>query len=91
MRASSVGSSPKRETPGASTTRSPSSARAIRVRYTALFATHVVVNSSGVAQRLNGGVSWDGWRLPIPLELGLVTAGALVVLALAVWQFNKVE
>ena len=47
--------------------------------------------SAGIAQRLNGGVSWDGWRLPIPLELGLVTAGALVVLALAVWQFNKVE
>ncbi len=47
--------------------------------------------SAALAQRLNGGVTWDGWRLPIPLELGLVAAGALVVLALAVWQFNKVE
>jgi len=42
-------------------------------------------------QRLNGGISWDGWRLPVALELGLVAAGALVALALAVWQFNKVE
>jgi len=47
--------------------------------------------SAALAQRLNGGVTWDGWRLPIPLELGLVAVGALVVLALAVWQFNKVE
>ena len=40
---------------------------------------------------MNAGVSWDGWRLPIALELGLVAGGAIVVLVLAVWQFNKVE
>ena len=52
-----TGSSPKRETPGASTTSSPPSAIAIRVRYTALFATQVVVSSSGSIQhatRLHG-------------------------------------
>ena len=47
--------------------------------------------SVALQQRMNAGVSWDGWRLPITLELGLVAAGAIVVLVLAVWQFNKVE
>ena len=47
-----AGSSPKRETPGASTTSSPPSASAIRVRYTALFPTHVVVSSSGSSQHV---------------------------------------
>ncbi len=47
--------------------------------------------SVALQQRMNTGVSWDGWRLPITLELGLVAAGAIVVLVLAVWQFNKVE
>ncbi len=47
--------------------------------------------SVALQQRLNAGVSWDGWRLPIGLELGLVAGGAVVVLVLAVWQFNKAE
>ena len=47
--------------------------------------------SVALQQRMNTGVSWDGWRLPIALELGLVAGGAIVVLVLAVWQFNKVE
>jgi ABC-2 type transport system permease protein len=47
--------------------------------------------SFALQQRMNAGVSWDGWRLPIALELGLVAGGAIVVLVLAVWQFNKVE
>ena len=47
--------------------------------------------SVALQQRMNAGVSWDGWRLPIALELGLVAGGAIVVLILAVWQFNKVE
>jgi ABC-2 type transport system permease protein len=42
-------------------------------------------------QRLNGGITWDGWRLPIALELGIVGAVAVVALALAVWQFSKAE
>jgi ABC-2 type transport system permease protein len=47
--------------------------------------------SALVAARFGGGVTWDGWVLPVPLELGLVAAGALAVLAVAVWQFSKVE
>jgi len=47
--------------------------------------------SLALQQRLNAGVSWDGWRLPIALELGLVAAGALLALALAIWQFNRAE
>jgi ABC-2 type transport system permease protein len=47
--------------------------------------------SVALQQRLNAGVSWDGWRLPIALELGLVAGGAVVVLVLAVWQFDKAE
>jgi ABC-2 type transport system permease protein len=47
--------------------------------------------SAALAKRLSGGVTWNGWLLPIPLELGLVAAGAAAMLALAVWQFSKVE
>jgi len=50
-----------------------------------------VHTSAALARRLDAGVSWAGWRVPIPLELGLVAGGAIAVLALAVWQFNKVE
>jgi len=50
-----------------------------------------VQTSPLVARRFGGGVTWHGWLLPIPLELGLVAAGAAAVLALAIWQFSKVE
>ena len=44
-----------------------------------------------IQQRLNAGLTWGGWRLPIALELGIVVAVAVVSLALAVWQFSKAE
>ncbi len=47
--------------------------------------------SAALQQRLNAGISWDGWRLPIPLELGIVAAVAAVALVLAIWQFNQTE
>ncbi|MGD0274202.1 MAG: ABC transporter permease [Gaiellaceae bacterium] len=47
--------------------------------------------SPALQARLNGGITWDGWRLPIGLELGIVVAVAVVALALAVWQFSKAE
>jgi ABC-2 type transport system permease protein len=47
--------------------------------------------SPSLEQRLNAGISWGGWHLPVALELGLVAAGALLALTLAVWQFNRVE
>jgi len=50
-----------------------------------------VHTSAALAARLNAGVTWAGWRVPVPLELGLVAVGAIAVLVLAVWQFNKAE
>ena len=47
--------------------------------------------SAALEQRLNAGMHWGAWRLPVPLELGLVAGGAAVVLMLAVWQFNRTE
>ncbi len=41
--------------------------------------------------RLNPGITWGGWHLPVGFELALVAAGALVALLLAVWQFSRVE
>jgi ABC-2 type transport system permease protein len=47
--------------------------------------------SASLERRLNAGISWGGWHVPIALELGLVACGALVALLLAIWQFNQVE
>jgi ABC-2 type transport system permease protein len=47
--------------------------------------------SAALQQRLNGGLTWGGWRLPVGLELGIVLAIALTTLVVAVWQFNKAE
>jgi ABC-2 type transport system permease protein len=47
--------------------------------------------SAALQHRLNPGITWAGWRLPIALELGLTAAGAVAVLLLAIWQFNRVE
>jgi ABC-2 type transport system permease protein len=50
-----------------------------------------VATPAQLAQRLNPGMTWFGWHLPIALELGLVAAGATAALVLAVWQFSKTE
>jgi ABC-2 type transport system permease protein len=47
--------------------------------------------TTALQQRLNSGITWDGWRLPIALELAIVVAIAVVALALAIWQFSKAE
>jgi ABC-2 type transport system permease protein len=47
--------------------------------------------SPAIEQRLNAGLTWGGWELPIAFELAIVVAVAVVSLALAVWQFGKVE
>jgi ABC-2 type transport system permease protein len=41
--------------------------------------------------RLNAGLTWGGYELPIALELVIVAAFALVSLAVAIWQFSKAE
>ena len=47
--------------------------------------------SASLEQRLNAGISWGGWPVPTALELGLVAAGAVLALMLAIWQFNQTE
>jgi ABC-2 type transport system permease protein len=43
----------------------------------------------GLSARFAGGMSWDGWRLPVPLALGIsATVGALM-LTIAVIRFSK--
>jgi len=44
-----------------------------------------------LSQRLNPGMTWFSWHLPIALELGLVAVGAVGALLLAIWQFSKTE
>jgi len=55
----------------------------------AVFA-HVKTEAS-VEQALNPGITWSGWHVPVPVELGVVAAVAVVALVLAVIQFNRVE
>ncbi len=50
------------------------------------------VHASAVLERrLNAGISWSGWHVPIALELGLVAVCAVLALLLAIWQFNRTE
>jgi ABC-2 type transport system permease protein len=36
-------------------------------------------------------VTWWGWRLPALLEAGVILALGLVMLGIAVWEFNATE
>src|SRR5665213_1436007 len=62
MRRSTIASSPKRVTPGASSTSSASSASAIRVRYTALLASQVDWNSFSSSQQTTRAMGACGCR-----------------------------
>ena len=44
-----------------------------------------------VAARLNGGVTWDGWRLPSALALAVVGVVGLVLLGIAIVRFSKTD
>jgi ABC-2 type transport system permease protein len=44
-----------------------------------------------VVQRLNPGVTWNGWRVPTWLELVIVAAMGLVMLGVAIWEFRKAD
>ncbi len=47
---------------------------------------------SGAARKaLDPGVTWWGWHVPALLEAGVVLALGLVMLALAIWEFNASE
>jgi ABC-2 type transport system permease protein len=40
---------------------------------------------------LDPGVTWWGWHLPALLEVAVVFALGLVMLAIAIWEFNATE
>jgi ABC-2 type transport system permease protein len=44
-----------------------------------------------VREKLDPGVTWNGWHVPIGLEIGLVAAIGLVMLMIAIAQFSKTE
>jgi ABC-2 type transport system permease protein len=51
---------------------------------------HLDVNE--VARRaLDAGVTWGGWRVPALLEAAIVLAIGLVMLGVAVVEFNRTE
>ena len=47
--------------------------------------------SRSAAASLNPGMTWNGWRLPTLLELGMVVTLSLLIVAVAVHQFAKPE
>jgi ABC-2 type transport system permease protein len=47
--------------------------------------------SAAASRALDPGVTWWGWRLPGLLEAGVVLALGLVMLAIAIWEFNATE
>jgi ABC-2 type transport system permease protein len=40
---------------------------------------------------LSPGVTWDGWRVPAGLSLGMVAAMGAIMLAIAIAEFSKTE
>lgn len=44
-----------------------------------------------LAHELSPGISWDGWRLPVSLELGIVALLGVAILTIAVAQFSHSE
>jgi ABC-2 type transport system permease protein len=47
--------------------------------------------SAAAARALDPGVTWWGWRLPALLEAAVVLALGLVMLGIAIWEFNATE
>jgi ABC-2 type transport system permease protein len=47
--------------------------------------------SAAASRTLNPGVTWWGWRLPATLEAAAVFALGLVMLGIAIWEFNATE
>lgn len=50
------------------------------------------LESSAAARRtLDAGVTWFGWRVPSPVEVGIVLALGLTMMAVAIRQFARTE
>jgi ABC-2 type transport system permease protein len=50
------------------------------------------ISISPVARHvLSPGVNWWSWRVPVALEIGLVVVLGLLMLSIAIWQFNRTE
>ena len=47
--------------------------------------------SESARSTLDAGVTWFGWRVPSLVEVGMVLLLGLVMLGVAVWQFNRTE
>ncbi|HEY5049907.1 MAG TPA: ABC transporter permease [Acidothermaceae bacterium] len=47
--------------------------------------------SAAVRAKLDPGVTWDGWRVPTLLEVAVVAVLGLVMLCIAIAEFNKSE
>jgi ABC-2 type transport system permease protein len=47
--------------------------------------------SAAARAALDPGVTWWGWHLPAVLEAGVVLALGLVMLAIAIWEFNATD
>jgi ABC-2 type transport system permease protein len=47
--------------------------------------------TAGARRALDPGVTWFGWRVPSLLEVGVIVALGLVMLAIAIWEFNATE
>jgi ABC-2 type transport system permease protein len=47
--------------------------------------------SPAALRALDPGVTWNGWRLPVPLELGIVAAMAALLLGAAMVAFSRTD
>jgi ABC-2 type transport system permease protein len=47
--------------------------------------------SAAARRTLDPGVAWWGWHVPAVLEAGIVLIMGLVMLAIAIWEFNTTE
>jgi len=47
--------------------------------------------SKAAEQTLNPGITWFGWEVPVALEIFTVLALGLLMLGIAIWEFNAGE
>jgi ABC-2 type transport system permease protein len=44
-----------------------------------------------VRASIDAGVSWNGWRVPTLLEVGVIAAMGLIMLSIAIFAFSRSE